>query len=98
MSRSRSASAPFSTRSASAIVVLVVIVLFLGKVKVSQPNLTKTHDDRRFSSRPPLLHHYAGRDHVLRLLRTQRLLPRPQQVPIAAVQRRHDAASGARRA
>jgi hypothetical protein len=25
----------------------VVIVLFLGEVKVSQPNLTKTHDDRR---------------------------------------------------
>jgi hypothetical protein len=50
-------SAPFSTRSASAIVVLVVIVLFLGKVKVSQPNLTKTHDDCRFIPRPPLLHH-----------------------------------------
>jgi hypothetical protein len=39
----------------------VVIVLILGKVKVSQPNLTKTHDDRRFSQRL-LLHHYAGHD------------------------------------
>jgi hypothetical protein len=43
-------------------VVLVVIVLFLGKVKVSQPNLTNTHDDCRFSPRPPLLHHYVGHD------------------------------------
>ena len=36
-------------------------MLFLGKVKVSQPNLTKSHDDRRSSSRP-FLHHYAGHD------------------------------------
>jgi hypothetical protein len=41
---------------------LVVIVLFLGEVKVSQPNLTKSHDDRRSTSRLPLLHHYAGHD------------------------------------
>ncbi len=37
-------------------------MLFLGEVKVSQPNLTKSHDDRRSTSRLPLLHHYAGHD------------------------------------
>src|SRR5579864_1339089 len=46
MSRSRSASAPFSASSVSAIVLLVVIVGSLAKLKVSQPNLTKSHDDR----------------------------------------------------